>query len=181
MTFGGKDQLSDLALALPMEAIKEESGSTETQVSYFEFFANRRSMLSLTIGATSHMLLLYNSPTLANVIVDHGLSKGDAGFGIAICWTMYAIGGFLGGPICALMPRRYVTLITQILMVQAIVMIGPSQLLDLPDTIPIMFIGLGILGLAIGVLMVPMLPEIIEPVQLAHGIPLTGDASAKAA
>jgi len=96
--------------------IKEESGSQETQISYLDFFKQRRSLLSLTIGVTSHVLLLYNSPTLANVIHEHGLSKGDAGFGIAICWAMYAIGGFLGGPICSVMPRRYVTLFTQILM-----------------------------------------------------------------
>ena len=43
-------------------------------------------------------------------------------------------------------------------------MVGPSQILDLPDTVPVMFTGLGILGLGIGILMVPMLPEIIEPV-----------------
>jgi predicted MFS family arabinose efflux permease len=77
---------------------------------------------------------------------------------------MYSIGGFLGGPICALMPRRYVLLTTFILMTYAIVLIGPSQLLDLPDTLPIMLIGLAILGLAIGVLMVPTIPELIEPV-----------------
>jgi len=56
-------------------------------------------------------------------------------------------------------------------------MVGPSKVLDLPDTIPVMFIGLGILGLAIGILMVPMLPEIIEPVQIAHGVPLSGEES----
>lgn len=109
MTFG-KDASEDNLP--PLQVIKEESASTEVQVSYWDFFKERRSLLSLIIGITSHMLLLYNSPTLANVIHEHGMSKGDAGFGIAICWTMYAIGGFIGGPICSLMPRRYVFLLT---------------------------------------------------------------------
>jgi hypothetical protein len=66
-------------------------------------------------------------------------------------------------------------------MAQAILLVGPSQALYLPDTIPVMFTGLGILGLAIGILMVPMLPEIIEPVQIRHGVPLSGEESQKSA
>ena len=111
ITFG-RDHSED---GMPQLAVIDEANeavSEEVGVSYLDFFKQRRSLLSLAIGVTSHVLLLYNSPTLANVIHEHGLSKGDAGFGIAICWTMYAIGGFLGGPICQLMSRRYVFLFT---------------------------------------------------------------------
>jgi hypothetical protein len=49
---------------------------------------------------------------------------------------------------------------------------GPSEFLNLPDETYIMFIGLALLGFAIGINMVPMFPEITEPVQLRYGIPL---------
>lgn len=92
------------------------------------------------------------------------MSEANSGFGVMTCWVMYAIGGFVGGPLVPLLTRRWTVLLTIILAAGANLLIGPSAFLDIPDETYIMFIGLAILGFAIGINMVPMLPEITEPV-----------------
>jgi len=156
------------------EEKKSESEETveEVVVPYSVFFKERRSVLSQFVGASIYICLLYNSPTLANELVKQGMSKANSGFGMATCWTMYAIGGFVGGPLCPLLTRRYTVLLTILIAAGANILIGPSSFLDLPDKTYYMFIGLALLGFAIGINHVPMIPEITEPVQLRYGIPL---------
>jgi uncharacterized membrane protein len=62
------------------------------------------------------------------------------------------------------MPRRVLVLFSILLCSIALFFVGPSQFFGFPDKLYWMFLGLGLLGLGIAGITVPVLPELIEAV-----------------
>lgn len=74
------------------------------------------------------------------------------------------------GQISHLMPKRLFKAFTFVLISIGLFLMGPSQLLNLPDHLWIFLIGQGIVEGAQGFLFIPIIPELIESYYDSHGI-----------
>jgi MFS family permease len=133
-------------------------------VTYGVFFRNRRAFLAILVPFIACIFLLYFGPILSNQVVSMGLPEGLSGYALAACWSLYAVGCFIAGYLCRYMARRTLVLFSILLCSIALVFVGPSYILHLPEQIWLMFVGLGLLGLGIAGITVPVLPELIESV-----------------
>ena len=110
------------------------------------------------------VVMMYFGPILAPELVTLGMSDANAGYGAATCWAVYAVGCPLSGYLCQLIPRRFVVWSSITIIAGALFLVGPSKLLNFPDQIYLIFIGLGFLGYGIAGVTVPVLPELVEAI-----------------
>jgi hypothetical protein len=75
---------------------------------------------------------------------------------------MYMLSTILTGYISYIMPKRLFILTSFVSLALGLFLMGPSQILGLPNYIWLFLVGLGLTDAAQGFLFIPILPEIIE-------------------
>jgi MFS family permease len=112
----------------------------------------------------SALVLLFFGPVLVPYLVKLGLKEEFAGYGISICWLMYSAGCPLAGYMYQVVNRKAGMTGSILLCAISIFMVGPSLVLKLPLSVPLIFTGLALLGLGISGIVVPIIPELFESI-----------------
>ena len=106
------------------------------------------------------LLQQYVCPILSVHLVDMGMPEAAAGYGIGLLAASYTVGAMITGCLCKIISRRLVMLFGSLLTAISLILVGPCQIIGVPNEEVIIFIGLGSLGLVTATLIVPLSVEI---------------------
>ena len=106
---------------------------------------------------------LYVEPMLA-VFLNTTFSLSNTAIGIFfLCSAVtYIVGSPLSSYLSSRMNRRFIIIFSFSMMTLESTLMGPSQLLGLPTTLPIVATGNAIIGFALAMALIPLLSELIE-------------------
>lgn len=117
---------------------KKKEESSDTKVPYSWFLLNRRASFALiTVGMTM-LLASFKSAFMTTYIDKKGYGEDTHGWVIGIPSMFYVISCNIVGRIVDKAPRRIFLVLALLLMTISGFFLGPSQLLGLPDSVPIL-------------------------------------------
>jgi MFS family permease len=125
-----------------------------------------------TFGAISQILVYcsvtFIQPTLALHLEQFGYTPVFIGFSFAIPTLLYAATSPLIFLMTSRMRKSGVIFIGYCILSAAFFLIGPSKLMGLYNSPSFIILGLGVLGFGIGMIIIPVLPDMIEQVEEKH-------------
>ncbi len=156
----------------------------ERKVSYWLFFKHRKSCMVFGAIFFSAIFFMFQQPIYGPMLGRFfGVPDDQKGFIIAIGPFFYMIGALAVGPIAACVDRKIIMFFAFIFSAFALMLFGPSELifsmkpLDKDGTweqnqmgFYLNIIGYAMLGIIVGFMLVPSLPEILYQVAKAEGI-----------
>ena len=83
----------------------------------------------------------------------------------AVIGGAFGIGALVAGKLCSLIHRLYVINIGLLFIGLSITLVGPSQFLNIPSKIPIMYAGMFCDGFFSAFMFVPIIPELIATME----------------
>eukprot|EP00347_Sterkiella_histriomuscorum_P013737 403363558 len=133
------------------------------ELKYKDFFMNLECLVCLLSACFSVVFTLYIDCILAVYIHNsYGVAKNLIGVFFFLPSIFYVIGAPLSSYLSTIIHRRYVVLIAFSLMIVQSFFEGPSQLFGLPRSLPLVIIGVTMLGLCLSMALVPLMCELIE-------------------
>jgi len=136
----------------------------EQPVGYLDFVTNFRSVSAFMLQFLSFVCMIACDPILTVHLTDMGMSVNFAGYGFALHWLLSSLACPIVGLICRSVERRWILLSGIGLAVVSLFLLGPSKLLQLPNNIETIFIGLALLGVSKAALNIPVVPEMIDSI-----------------
>ena len=126
--------------------------------------------------------LLFFESTLANYLNSppYNISPKENGIIFAVPCLFYAGSAPFVSLLTRRMQRRLIIYFAFLLNVVALILLGPSKLLDLPQWEWLTIVGLALNGISISFIFVPLLPEILYVVGSAEGLEDNTDLNDKA-
>jgi predicted MFS family arabinose efflux permease len=97
-------QIQDLADEALAEVEKEKKA--DRHVSWFAFFRNRRSFISLMTTFVGMLAIFYLDPTLAVRLEEFGVKESNVGYYFAIEGFSFAVGSPICGWLCSYYEKR---------------------------------------------------------------------------
>jgi len=110
----------------------------------------------------SIMCFFYFEPTLTINLEDIGMKPKNTSLGFAAIALTFSISCPVSGFLATKINRKIVINFSLLLISISVFLIGPSELFNLPDTLPIIFTGLFLVGFGSGGVLAPSIPEIVE-------------------
>jgi predicted MFS family arabinose efflux permease len=117
--------------------------------------------MSLVICFFAILCLVYIDPILSIELTRLGMPEEDVGFVFALLGGSFAIGSPLAGCLCERVSRQIVLQFGLFAISGSLLLVGPSPLLGLPESLIPIYIGLSFLGFFAAFLFIPVIPEII--------------------
>ncbi|CDW89016.1 permeases of the major facilitator superfamily [Stylonychia lemnae] len=150
-----------------LDAIEDQTDSQQSReyqdLRYIDFLTNIECLVLLLSACFSVVFTLYIDVILAVYIHSHyGIKQNLIGLFFFLPSIFYVIGAPLSAWLSRVIHKRYVVLISFILMVFQSFCEGPSQLFGMPNSIILIIVGVSILGLCLSMALVPLLSELIE-------------------
>ena len=149
------------------EEIKINTGKS---IGYTTFLTNKRSLFAYISCSLICVYTSFNSSFLSIVLEDYGLDGTNIGYIFAVPCLMYALSSALVTYIIRRFPRRLFVFFSFLLASLSLLFMGPSSLLNLPNYLWVIVIGLVMNGIAQGFIFIPVLPEIIESVYVKENV-----------
>ena len=122
-----------------------------------------------TLGLVSQIMvygsITFLQPTLALHLERYGYKAVFIGFSFAIPTLIYAATSPLIYVMTSKIRKTGVILIGYTLIAIGLFLIGPSKILGLSDTPAYIMVGLSILGFGAGMIIIPVLPDMIECIE----------------
>lgn len=151
------------------------------KVTFGLFLAHPRSLFCLLACGASMICLLFFESTLANYLkTAYGISESENGLIFAIPCLFYAGSSPFVSLLTRRMQRRLIIYLAFLLNVVALILLGPSNLLGIPQYMEFTFVGLALNGISISFIFVPLLPEILYVVGTAEGLENNNELNDKA-
>ncbi|CDW79392.1 permeases of the major facilitator superfamily [Stylonychia lemnae] len=148
----------------------EQVQSNGREVTYWMFLSNRRALFAFTGCGIICILTSYSSGYLTVVLSDQmNVSSEYIGLILALPAAAYIISSIAVNYFVEYIPRRIFIFATFLVYTFAILLMGPSQLLDFPKDLYIFLIGYFVSGIAQGFLFIPILPEVIDSIYIKTG------------
>ena len=120
------------------EKKKKEEESSDTKVPYSWFLVNRRaSFAMITVGMTM-LLASFKSSFMTPYLKKRGYEEDTHGWIIGIPSMFYVISCNIVGRIVDKAPRRIFLVVSLVAMTVSGFFLGPSQMLGLPDSVPLL-------------------------------------------
>lgn len=110
------------------------------------------------------VVMLFANSILSVQLESMGVPDHSIGFIMALAALTYAITSPLIGLFKGV-PRRYITFVAFLISIVGLFMLGPSKLLGFPRSLGLLIGGLCLGGIAVSLIVVPLLPEIIDAVK----------------
>ena len=101
-------------------------------------------------------------PILANRLVEFNLSQLQIGFFFGIWPVFYIPASIAVQFVPSYIEKRVTIILSAIMSGVAFIFVGPSQMLDFPNTLLLMAIGQALVGIFTATMMIPGLPEMVE-------------------
>lgn len=128
-------------------------------------------MTAIVSSMFAMIFMLFYEPVLSNYLINEfGVSENVVGYYFSIGCFTYAFASPCVGMLCSRIPRRYVTLSAFLMVTISMFLLGPSEILSLPDKLGFTLAGIGALGFSVSFVFVPLLPEIVSAVSEKEGI-----------
>jgi MFS family permease len=118
----------------------------------------------------------FYDPMLSTHLVEMGVKPALSGYGFTTNCLVYSFGSLGMGILCTKWERRYVLLLSCAICAVSLYIMAPSAIIGLPNETWLIFVGLGLLGVGVAGLTVPIMPEMVESVMEDFG--LTADEGA---
>ena len=135
------------------------------------FFKNKGSVLMIISLILICIFQSFNTPIMAVIISDYGIPETQIGFIFAIPCFTYFITTLVISFVIHKIPRRLLFFGSFIFITFGLLLMGPSALFGLPNNdFSIIMVGWSLIGIAEACLYIPIMPEIIESIQVEHGI-----------
>ena len=119
-----------------------------------------------TMAALSSALCYFASsylePILAQRLLEFNLSSMQIGLFFAIWSVTYIPAALASQMIPERIDRRAVIILSSVCCAVAFIFVGPSELLGFQDSLLLMGIGQGLVGIFVALMMIPGLPEMVE-------------------
>lgn len=115
-----------------------------------------------------YMTVTFLQPTLAVKLHDSGYSEVFIGASFAIPTLIYAASSPLIYMLTSKMRKSGVIFLGYFVISTGMFLVGPSQLLHIVDLTSITMCGLCIMGLGCGMIIIPVLPDMIEASEERH-------------
>lgn len=149
----------------------ELSEKEELHISYSLFFKNKSSVLMIISLVLICIYQSFNTAIMAIVLTGYGIPDTHIGYVFATpCVTYIGATIFISFFIKKL-PRRLFFFGSFIAVVCALFLMGPSPLLGIPpEDIRIIIFGWAFIGVAQAFIFIPIMPEIIESIQIEYQI-----------
>lgn len=103
-------------------------------------------------------------PILSVRLTSMGMSEDNVGFVFGLLGLSFGIGSPIAGWLCSIIPRLVVIQLGLLFITFSIALAGPSLILNLPNVIWLMLVGIFFMGFFCAFLSVPITPEIIDAV-----------------
>jgi MFS family permease len=126
-------------------------------------------------------MLFFESILTMHLINDMKLSENTAGYFFGLICATYAISSPFVGCLTTFIARKWLTFSAFLIAFVALLMFGPSQVLNFPNEITLTAGGLALLGCSCSIIFVPLLSEIIDGVRTSEGVIHSGTINDKAA
>ena len=101
-------------------------------------------------------------PILANRLVEFNLTQLQIGFFFGIWPVFYIPASIAVQFVPSYIEKRVTIILSAIMSGVAFIFVGPSQMLDFPNTLVMMAIGQALVGIFTATMMIPGLPEMVE-------------------
>jgi MFS family permease len=169
------------------QSVRDAKGKRKKakKVSFGMFLKHSRSLFCLIACGASMICLLFFESTLANYLINFDISPKENGLIFAIPCLFYAGSSPFVSMLTKRMQRRLIIFFAFMLNFVALLMMGPSWLLDFPHTLKdhaewLVFTGLALNGVSISFIFVPLLPEILYVVSTEEGLDNSNELNDKA-
>jgi MFS family permease len=139
------------------------SASSEYEVLTLKaILSNYKCFICLLSATLSVVFALYLDVMLAVALVNRfNLNQNLVGVYFALASITYIIGAPLAAYLSSYINRRYIVLFAFILMTMQSFLSGPSELLNFPNHIALVTLGVSMMGISLAMGIVPLLSELI--------------------
>lgn len=150
----------------PGSPSKNRSGKSKDadQITYSQILSCPRSVVALCATFLAIICLVFMDPNLSIRLVQLGVSDANVGVAFALMGFSFGLGALCAGCLSKIVSRCVVMQVGAILLGASCFLVGPSVLLGLPDSVPLILIGVSMNAFFGAFLIVPVTPEIIEQV-----------------
>ena len=123
----------------------------------------------VTVGMTM-LLASFKSSFMTPYLYKRGYEEDTHGWIIGIPSMFYVISCNIVGRIVDKAPRRIFLIVSLFGMTASGFLLGPSQILGMPDSVPLLLCATCFNAIAQGFIFIPVLPEVIDSVYQGRGI-----------
>ena len=110
------------------------------------------------------IFMLFFLTILSDHLIAIDFSKDYVGYVFALNCGVYAIFSPLIGYLCKYIKKLFLTQVSFLIAFLALILLGPSEIFGFPESYTMIIIGMGVLGLSMSFIFVPLLPEIIDAI-----------------
>jgi MFS family permease len=150
---------------------KAESARAAQGVPYSWFFSSRRCLFSLASCTVVCLMFSFNEPFFTPALKDEkGVAEAYHGLIMAVSFVTYLGSCMFVGEIISLLPKRVFMTVSFTICILALLLLGPSRILGLPNSVYILIGGQALLGIGMGFVFIPIMPEMIDALYAAKGM-----------
>lgn len=143
----------------------------ERKVPYSWFFSNRRSIFGLITCSFVCLIYSFYSGFLVNVLQDEKhVDPKYNGIIISSQSLFYVLSTILVGYVIDKLPKRVFIALSFTGCTISLFIMGPSNLLGLPNDLWIFILGYALSGASLGLVFIPILPEVIDSIYIKKGL-----------
>jgi MFS family permease len=152
-------------------SIEDDKNDNPYGISYHMMVTNKRALVNMISGSFAMLFLVCFDSILSLRLKEFHVEDAHIGYVFAVPCLCYAFCSIYVGTLCKYMHRRNVTLLAFMFNTFALCVLGPSEMLHLPNNVFILLCGLALLGVAHAFIIVPLVPEIIHAIIDKEGLP----------
>lgn len=134
------------------------------KISYKAIFLNRRAFWALLSVMIAMLNLSFFVPSLAVRLGRLGIDSSFVGYFFSITTLMYSVFAPVSGWLSSKIDCRYTACAAFFLNYISLICLGPSELLEFPEELYLVVIGLIFTGFCVSFIFVPSLGEIVAAV-----------------
>lgn len=144
----------------------ESNTSTIKEITYATLLSNFRVVLACISGILAMIFMLFYDTIFTDRLLEIGVSENYIGYIFSICTLTFSISCPIAGYLCNRYPwlKIYMTQLAFPFTFISLIQMGPSQILNFPNTLGWIISGTAFLGFSCSLIFIPLLPEIIEAV-----------------
>lgn len=146
----------------PVSPLKRENVSENSEITLTKLALAPRFLFGGIAASLTYVAYTAMEPILAQRLVDFNLSKMEIGLFFAICPMFYITASMLVQYIPKFIERRVTIAVASILNMIFFLLVGPSQIMRLPDSLILMAVGQALVGCSLPLMMIPTLSEMID-------------------
>jgi MFS family permease len=117
------------------------------------------------------LIFYFYDPFFTPALKDEkGVPEAYHGLIFSVCFVFFLGSCLVVGEIVSLLPKRVFMALSYTICILALLLLGPSRILGLPNSVYILIGGQALLGIGMGFVFIPIMPEMIDALYAAKGI-----------